>query len=198
MATLANNLVLNTTGGGANWQWHFTITTREDANNYYVDIATYVIGAQYYTYQMDLVSNDIWWNLNFDGSSFELFRLYISNGRYQTLSGQTKYGNKTVTKTYAKTSSAQSKKVSFGVTGSATIATNLLGTASNGSVSFTIPAKAIEPEPEEPEVKEVVLPIKVGGVWKSGKAYYKTNGEWYEIKSMYLKQDRVWKEHKNN
>lgn len=140
MATLANNAVLNTNGGGANWQWHFTITTREDANNYYVDISTYVIGAQYYTYQMDLVSNDIWWNLNFDGSSFEVFRLYISNGRYQTLSAQTKYGVKTVTKTYAKTSSAQSKKVSFGITGSATIATNLLGTASNGSVSFTIPA----------------------------------------------------------
>ena len=140
MATLANNAVLNTNGGGANWQWHFTITTREDANNYYVDISTYVIGAQYYTYQMDLVSNDIWWNLNFDGSSFEVFRLYIKNGRYQTLSDQTKYGVKTVTKTYAKTSSAQSKKVSFGITGSATIATNLLGTASNGSVSFTIPA----------------------------------------------------------
>lgn len=140
MATLANNAVLNTNGGGANWQWHFTITTREDANNYYVDISTYVIGAQYYTYQMDLVSNDIWWNLNFDGSSFEVFRLYIKNGRYQTLADQTKYGVKTVTKTYAKTSSAQSKKVSFGITGSATIATNLLGTASNGSVSFTIPA----------------------------------------------------------
>lgn len=198
MATLANNAVLNTNGGGANWQWHFTITTREDANNYYVDISTYVIGAQYYTYQMDLVSKDIWWNLNFDGSSFEVFRLYIKNGRYQTLSAQTKYGVKTVTKTYAKTSSAQSKKVSFNVTGSATIATNLLGTSSSGSVSFTIPAKVTEPDPEEPETEVCKLHVNVGGTWESGMAYYKSNGVWRQIKNIYLKQGKEWKQNKNS
>lgn len=63
----------------------------------------------------------------------------------------------------------------------------------------TITPPTPDPEdPEEPEVEEVVLPIKVDGVWKSGKTYYKTNGEWREAKSMYIKLGKVWKQHKNN
>lgn len=118
------------------WKWYFTITSREDANNYYVDIALYLQGT--WDFPLDLMQNDIWWSLNFDGTSYEIFRVYLSNGQYQTLSANTKYGNKTVTKTYSKTNSSQPKSVSFNVFGSATEFTNMLGTENSGSVSFTI------------------------------------------------------------
>ena len=137
MATLYSGS-LGTNGYPDGWKWYFTITSREDANNYYVDIKAYLQGT--FEFPLDLMQKDIWWTINFDGSSYEIFRVYLSNGQYQNLQPNTKYGNTTVTKTYSKTSSSQSKSVSFSVFGSATEYTNMLGTGSSGAITFTIPS----------------------------------------------------------
>lgn len=141
MATLVNNKAFDTVNGGGYWKWYITIVSSEDDDNFYLDITTYFMGPSGGSATANLVSKDIWWNFNIDNSSVgEVWRLYYSNGQYQSLTGGIKYGNKTIRKTYAKGNSAQDKTISYNVSSSASIDTNLFGTTTNGSVSFTIPA----------------------------------------------------------
>lgn len=46
------------------------------------------------------------------------------------------------------------------------------------------------------EEEQVKVNIKSGGVWKSGKLYYKKSGNWVPVRALYIKVNGVWKEAK--
>lgn len=123
------------------WQWHIVIDSSETDTQYTLTVTATLTGST--PFSLDLMQNDIWWTLNFDGSSKEVLRVYLANGRFQTLSAGT-YGPYTLTKTYNKIDGEQAKNVSVSVTGSATVYTNMLGITPH-NVSFTIPSGYIAP-----------------------------------------------------
>lgn len=183
MATLYDGSI-GTKGYPNDWKWYFKITSSETDDEYTVSITSYLQGV--WAFDLDLMEKDIWWTMTFDGTNYEVFRVYRSSGQYQTLSANTKYGNKTVTKTYSKSTSAVNKSVSFNIIGSATEYTNMLGTEKNGTVEFTIPAKPIEYKPPSNLVMSAsdhtvdsftISATWTAGVQADGLAYITANGQ---------------------
>lgn len=148
------------------WQWHIVITSVETSTQYKVTVSATLTGTT--SFSLDLQSKDIWWTINFDGSSAEAFRVYRSNGQYQTLNPGT-YGPYTLTKTYDKSSSGPvGKNVSVSVTGSATYYTNMLG-ITDQSVSFTIPTGYKAPSGFSISVdSNTSTSVKVKASWTNG------------------------------
>lgn len=128
-------------GVGTGITWHVVINTSSSGNDFSVT-ATFTCNAAY-TFNLDLVSKDIWLTMYLDGASKEYYRWYISNGKNQSFSGS--LPTVSITKTYRKTTAAQSKTIKFRVDGSATIYTDMLGCLEH-SVSFTIPSGHIHPK----------------------------------------------------
>lgn len=147
------------------WKWHIVITSSETDTTYTLTVKATLTGTT--TFNLDLVQNDIWWTLSFDGKSVQTLRMYLSNGRYQNLNPGT-YGPYTLTKTYNKTDGPQPKNTSVVVTGSATIYTNMLGITSQG-VSFTIPTGYIAPsEFVINPISSTINSITTQATWKEG------------------------------